>query len=504
MSPILHSGHSCPSAAKNPMSWETWTDTGGQASQRSKNYMSKYYITTPIYYVNDKPHIGHAYTTVAADVLARHHKQKKEPVFFLTGTDEHGAKIAQAAASAGKSEQKFVDEKAAAFKSAWKLLNVNYDNFLRTTDPAHIQAVEKTLQKLYDRKFLYKSDYKGYCCTGCEQYKTKDDLVNGKCPEHGQEPILIKEESYFFKLSSFAKTLEKKISSGQLEILPKERKNEVLSFLNSGLTDISVSRKNVKWGIPLPFDKSYTTYVWIDAFLNYLTGVGWEGSAEHYPETWPPQVQLMSKDILRVHATIWPGILAAFGFPWPKKFFIHGYFTISGQKMSKSLGNVIWPEDLVNKFGTDGARYLLMSALSYGQDGDISWEKLKEKYNADLANNLGNLVSRVVKLNEKIKAKASKQKLKIKDLDKLFQEIKLKEVLDEIFKQIAWANKYIEEKKLWELVKNNPPEAKKALTELLSLISEVSEAILPFLPETSLKIKEILKTGENKALFPRI
>jgi methionyl-tRNA synthetase len=466
--------------------------------------MSKFYVTTPIYYVNDRPHIGHAYTTCAADVLSRWHKQKGNKTFFLTGTDEHGAKIAQAASLARKSEQEFVEEKAQAFQKAWQKLNIDYDNFLRTTDPNHISAVEKTLQKLYDRNFIYKGEYEGLYCVACEQYKTREDLIDGKCAEHNTEPILMKEESYFFKLSQFGEILEKKISSGDFRIEPEQRKNEVLSFLKKGLKDISISRKNVKWGIPLPFDRGYTAYVWVDAFLNYLTGLGWQGKDDSYPEMWPPDVQLMSKDILRVHATIWPGILLAFGFPLPKKIFVHGYFTIAGQKMSKSLGNVIWPEDLVEKFGTDGTRYLLMSSLSFGQDGDISWDKLKEKYNGDLANNLGNLVSRVIKLNENIKAKAGKKKQKINNLDKLFGEIKLKEILDEIWKQIDWANKYIEEKKLWELVKNDPREAEKALAELLSLISEISRILSPFMPESSARIEEILKNGKAQQLFPRV
>lgn len=471
--------------------------------------MNKFYITTPIYYVNDKPHIGHAYTTLAADVLSRYHKRLGEKVFFLTGTDEHGLKVELSAQKSGKNPQEFVNEKAQEFKLAWQKFNIDYDNFLRTTDINHIQAVEKALQKLYERNFIYKGKYEGLYCVGCEQYKTRDDLIDGKCPEHNQTPILMKEESYFFKLSQFGKILEKKISSGQLDIQPEKRKKEVLNFIKRGLKDISISRKNVSWGIPLPFDKSHTTYVWIDAFLNYLTGLGWSGTADHYPEMWPPEVQLMSKDILRVHATIWPGILLAFGFPLPKKIFVHGYFTVNGQKMSKSLGNVIWPEDLIEKFGVDGARYLLISSLSYGQDGDISWEKLTKKYNADLANGLGNLVSRVVKLNEKIgakviEAKVKEKKAKIKNLNKLFNEIKLKEILDEIWKEVAWANKYIEEKKLWDLVKTKPVKGKKVLSELLSLISEISKLIFPFLPETSQKINEILKTGKTKVLFPRV
>jgi len=464
----------------------------------------KFYITTPIYYVNDRPHIGHAYTTCAVDVLARWHKAKGEKTFFLTGTDEHGAKVQQAADKNGKSVQDFVDANAQTFKDAWQKLNAQYDNFLRTTDEKHIKAVQKAVQALYDKGFIYKGEYEGLYCVSCEQYKFEDDLVDGKCREHFEVPILMKEESYFFKLSQFEKILEQKISSDELKIRPPERKNEILSFLKSGLKDISISRKNVKWGISLPFESSQTVYVWVDAFLNYLTGLGWSGKAGEIPEFFPPEVQLMSKDILRVHATIWPALLLALELPLPKEIYVHGYFTIDGQKMSKSLGNVIWPEDLVQKFGVDGARYLLMSSLALGQDGDVSWEKLTEKYNADLANGLGNLISRVVKLNEKFKTNPSTSlRARIENLDRLFENIKLKEILDEIWGQIAWANKYIEEKKLWELVKSEPEEGKKVLAELLSLISEIGEALAPFMPATSGKIKEILASGETKPLFPR-
>jgi len=472
----------------------------------------KFFVTTPIYYVNDKPHVGHAYTTLAADVLTRWHRERGDEVFFLTGTDEHGAKVAQAATVAGKPEQEFVDEKAAAFKEAWQKLNINYDNFLRTTDPVHVAAVKTATQYLYEKGFIYKGQYRGLYCQSCEQYKNPDDLINGKCPEHQVEPQLMKEESYFFKLSQFEKLLKEKIESDELEIKPIERKNEVFSFISQGLKDISISRETVSWGISLPFDKKYTLYVWIDAFLNYLTGLGWSGQAGQPPKFFSPDVQLMSKDILRVHATIWPGLLLALELPLPQKIFVHGYFTIDGQKMSKSLGNVIWPEDLVVKFGRDGARYLLMSSLSYGQDGDISWQRLAEKYNSDLANGLGNLVSRVMKLNEEFKINPSTRlRARIKNLEKLFNEIKFKEILDEIWQEIAWANRYIEEKKLWDLLKTDPEEGKKVLSELLSLISEIAKVLSPFLPETSEKIFEQLTlrqdsglTGKIKPLFPRI
>ena len=465
---------------------------------------NKFYITTPIYYVNDRPHIGHAYTTCAADVLARWHKAKGEKVFFLTGADEHGAKVQQAADKNGKDVQDFVDENAQTFKDAWQELNIQYNNFLRTTERAHVQAVTRALQSLYDKGFIYKDDYEGLYCVSCEQYKFEDDLVDGKCREHNEKPILMKEESYFFKLAQFGKILEQKIFSDELKIRPPERKNEVLSFLKSGLKDISISRKNVKWGISLPFESSQTVYVWIDAFLNYLTGLGWTGEAGKVPEFFPPDVQLMSKDILRVHATIWTALLLALELPLPKEIYVHGYFTIGSQKMSKSLGNVIWPEDLAEKFGVDGSRYLLMSSLAWGQDGDVSWEKLTEKYNADLANGLGNLVARVSKLNKQFRIERTEPKRKIPDLAGLFNELKFKEILDEIWGQIAWANKYIEEKKLWELVKSDPEESKKVLAELLSLIYQIGEVLTPFMPKISESIKKILETDETRPLFPRV
>ncbi len=276
--------------------------------------MSKFYITTPIYYVNDKPHIGHTYTTIAADVLARYHRMIGDKTFFLTGTDEHGAKVAEKAGEAGKEPQVFVDEVAASFQFAWDELNISHDRFIRTTEEEHKLAVQKALQHMHDKGDIYLGKYEGLYCQGCEQYMSEKDLVNGKCPDHGEEPKKMSEESYMFKLSKYSKELLRKIESDEFKIRPIEKKNEVISFYKQGLEDISFSRKNVAWGIPLPWDKAHTTYVWADAFLNYLTGLGWQGGAGKAFDMWPVDVQLMSKDILRVHATIWPAMLLSLDF----------------------------------------------------------------------------------------------------------------------------------------------------------------------------------------------
>jgi methionyl-tRNA synthetase len=496
----------------------------------------KYFITTPIYYVNAKPHIGHAYTTIAADALARFHREQGEKVFFLTGTDEHGLNIQKKAEDAGKEPQTFVNENASEFEKYWEKLNIKYDNFIRTTDNKHKAAVQKALQTLFDKGAIYKGEYEGYYCVACEQFKNEKDLVDGRCPDHDIVVEKVKEECYLLKMKELQEKLIEKIKSDEFQIAPEKYKKEVLSFLESqDLRDVSISRKNVSWGVELPFDKEHTTYVWADAFLNYLTGLGWDGSAGNVPKMWPADVQLIGKDILRVHASIWPIMLMHLGIELPKIIFVHGHILSRGRKMSKTLGNAISIDEMLEKFGVDGTRYLLMSAGTFGEDVDMTMERMVEKYNADLANGLGNLVSRVVKLSEELKIEGNELKSIInkfisdnkpemkKIVNDFFSEFKFEQVLFSAWlgnklseakegkitskwelQGIRDLDKYTEEKKPWELIKNDYTEFESAMLYLIPRIYLLSNILRPFMPETSEKIKKALEMKKTDSLFPRI
>jgi len=448
-----------------------------------------FYVTTPIYYANAEPHVGSAYTTIAADILKRWNKLLGNQVFFLTGTDEHGQKIQETAKKKNTTPQNLVDQMAEKFEKTFKLLNISNDYFIRTTNKKHEKEVQKILQTLYDKKYIYKGQYEAYYCVGCEQYKTESDLIDGKCPLHKTTPELRKEEAYLFKLSAFQDKLLKLIKGGEYEILPKIRRKEIINFIKEGLQDISISRlkEKVSWGIELPFDKNHTCFVWIDAFWNYVTGLTNNDAFEKF---WPPNLQLMAKDILRVHATIWPALLLATENSLPKTIFIHGYFTINGQKMSKSLGNVIKPEYLIEKYGVDALRYYLFRKIPFGQDGDFSEESLKEANNNELANKLGNLVSRVATLAEKYGLeKTTIKTLKIdktkKLVEKHFEKYELDKALNEIFAFLDQSNEYVQDKKPWETKDS------KVLYELSNAIKDVSILLSPFIPETCEKIAKI-------------
>lgn len=466
-----------------------------------------FFVTTPIYYANGSPHIGHAYTTLAADVAARFRRMAGTEVVFSTGTDEHGLKIEEKAREAGSDPQAFVDGIASEFRALWERLDISHTRFIRTTEAAHKAAVEKVLQTLYDQGAIYKGEYEGLYCVGCEQFKTEDELVDGKCPDHDRVPERVREEAYLLKMAELQSELVRRIEAGELRIETEQYRTEMLSFLTKGtLHDISISRKNVKWGVPLPFDPEHTAYVWVDAFLNYLTVLGWRGEGPA-PAAWPADVQFIGKDILRVHATVWQVMLMHLDFPTTQLLFTHGHILSGGKKMSKTLGNVIAIGDMLERFGTDGTRYLLLSAGRFGDDVDLTLERMTEKYNADLANGLGNLVSRVVKLGES----AGMEPLPLKASAEaegtwsgLLEAQALSEALGAVWALVRDANKHIDEEKPWELAKSDAVRFKMVMEELFVRIAEIGYLLQPFLPETAHKIEAALQTGKTEAIFKRL
>lgn len=461
--------------------------------------MNKFFTTTPIYYVNDVPHIGHTYTTVAADVITRFHKLLGKDSRLLTGTDEHGAKIAEAAKNHGEEPKEYADQISEEFKKAWQLLNIDYVRFIRTTDEDHIKVAQDFLQKLYDKGAIDPKPrlYRGLYCVGHEKFMSQEELVNGLCPDHQTKPVKHSEENYYFRLSDHQDKLVDLISNDQIKVRPETRKNEILGKLKQGLEDISISRASLEWGIPLPFDSKHTSYVWIEALINYYT----YGSQNNF---WPADLHLVGKDILWFHTIVWGAMLLAIEEDLPKEVFAHGFFTIDGKKMSKTLGNVISPGDLVNKYGVDGTRYVLLAAFPFGEDGDFSWDVMDRIYNADLANGLGNLVARVARLCEQIDFIAPEAKIGFDpEVEKLLKEYKFNEALSWIWKIIQRENQRINETKPWEL---KDLEAKEVLEELVRLIQDIAFNLKPFLPETAEKILKQFsgKIKSHPPLFPRI
>lgn len=473
--------------------------------------MNKFFVTTPIYYINDIPHIGHAYTTVAADVVARYYKQKlgSENVLFLTGTDEHGAKIAEAAKKENKDPKEFADGIVPQFQEAWKLLNIDYSHFFRTTDPRHEKLVGEILQKIKDKDLIYEGVYEGLYCVGCERFYTEEELVDGKCPLHpNQAPVHQKEKNYFFKLSNFEKELIEWFEKDAVRILPQSKKNEILGKLKTdGLKDIAISREGVSWGIPIPWDSKQTIYVWVEALFNYYTATKFLDGKEKF---WPADVHLIGKDILWFHTVIWCALLKAADLELPKSVFAHGFFTINGTKMSKSLGNVISPKELVEKFGVDATRYLLLSQFPFGQDGDFSIDKLTESYNANLANGLGNLVARVAKLAQDsgLDFPETNDEHNAEDFHTAFSNFEIHQAAAVLFHYVNDYNQYIDKHEPWKLLKDGKTEElKEVLTYLVINIRKTNKLISPFMPETAEKIEKQFKGPKIKAeppLFPRI
>lgn len=469
-----------------------------------------FFITTAIDYVNAAPHVGHAVEKVLTDVVARYHRQSGDETYFLTGSDENSLKNVQAAEKAGRPTDEFVAENAESFKALAGSLDLSFDQFIRTTEPRHFGGAQKMWQA-FKKEDLYRKKYKGLYCVGCEEFKMEKDLVDGLCPDHKVAPEVVEEENWFFKLSNYQDTLLKLIESDRLKIYPDYRKNEVISFIKMGLEDFSISRSVARakgWGVPVPGDESQIMYVWVDALSNYITALDYATDGELYQKYWAAdseRVHVIGKGILRFHAIYWPAMLMSAGLPLPTIIYAHEYLTINGQKMSKSLGNAIYPDELVAKYGVDGTRYLLLTALPYTKDGDLSWEKMTEKYNADLANGLGNLVSRVMRLAQNNEFRISNfESSQNVELEKLLGEYRIAEGLEYIWTKVREANKYVDENKPWELAKTDAGKFQEVIGNLLGQVAEIAMLLRPFLPSTSEKIETALKTGKVEPLFQRI
>jgi len=477
--------------------------------KKQEKSTDKFYVTTPIYYVNDRPHIGHAYSSILADVFARFHRARGESVFFLTGTDEHGRKIAEAAEKAGLAPQSFADEYSSYFKSLLTTLNISNDAFLRTTDRAtHWPVVAELWRALKKRGDIYKGTYEGLYCVGHEAFLKPSELKEGVCPDHKTAPERIKEENYFFRLSKYAKEIELRIRNNELQIIPETRKNEVLGFIKEGLEDISFSRprKDLAWGIPVPDDDTQTIYVWMDALTNYISGLGAKRDA-----FFPPDLQILGKDILRFHAVIWPAVLLSLGLPLPKTLLVHGHITIEGEKMSKTLRNVVDPVALVKRYGIDPVRYYLLREIRSSEDGDFSIEKLEKRYDGDLANGLSNLIHRVATLAWNNKHLLSLPSLEApnplshpKEYNDAFEECNPNEALEFIWGKIGTADKKINDAKLWTLPKEDVKRFASLTEELLKELRAIASLIAPLLPETSEKIISTLSFKEKpEPIFKR-
>ena len=467
--------------------------------------MKKFFITTPIYYINDVPHIGHTCTTVAADIIARLHKQLGDEVFFLTGTDEHGQKVAESAQKEGLGNQEYCDKISPRFKEAWKNLNINFDFFIRTTDPKHEKVVGEVLQKIYDNGDVYKGKYEGLYCIGCEKFLTETDLVDGHCGLHPAEKTVAKsEENWFFKLGKYIPEITKLIENEKTNyIFPSGKKAEILAKLKAGVNDVSISRENVEWGIATPWDKNQTVYVWIDALINYYSATQF---VEGKKDFWPADIHLLGKEILWFHTVIWQAMLLSAKIELPKKTYIHSFYMVDGQKMSKSIGNVISPQQLIDLFGVDGSRYLIARSFPTENDSDVGIARFKEKYNADLANNLGNLVSRVTKLAEGLKIVEIENKLDQKFV-KLIDGCRFDEAIGLIFEKfIDASNTKLNEVAPWKLEKDDP----KRIEVLNYCINNLQQAALhlkPIMPVVAEKIEKCFEKEVkllDSSLFPRI
>jgi len=467
------------------------------------NQPNKFYLTSPIFYPNAKLHMGHAYTMTLCDILARYQRLENKEVYFLTGSDENTGKVVRAAKEANKSIEEFLTEINKNFENLYKSLNISYDQFIRTTDKEkHWPGAIALWNKLVETGDIYKSIYRGLYCPSCEVFYTGKDLVDGKCPYHMTILEGIEEENYFFRLSKYTETVKEKIKSDKLRVIPETRKNEILALLEQGLEDISFSRpiENVPHGIPVPGDSTQVIYVWCDALVNYISAIGYGRDETELDKWWPANLHVIGKDILRFHAAIWPAMLLSAGLPLPNSLLVHGFITSGGHKMSKSIGNIIDPLELIEKFGPEAVRYVLARKISTFEDGDLTTEAFKDAYNGDLANGLGNLVSRIMKLAEThLSQLVTVQSSALdKEIESFLDKFEIQKAMNYIWSEMGELDAKIQKTKPWE------SKDKGVIADLVLRLSHIAYTLAPFMPQTSEKILEAIKDNRlSKPLFPR-
>ena len=477
--------------------------------------MTRFYVTTPIYYVNSTPHIGHAYTTIAADIIVRHRRQRGDETFFLTGVDEHAQTVYRAAQDQGLDPYEYLDRIAVAWRELPERLNVSNDFFIRTSDEGHRHFVQAFVQRIYDSGEVYEDTYAGWYCVRCEAFYTEDELVDGNCPIHGTRPEWIEEKNYFFRLSAYQDRLIELYKSRPDFVLPAFRYNEALSFIEGGLQDFSISRAGQPWGVPLPWDESQVAYVWVDALPNYLSALTYAREGEDLVPTFWPGVHLLAKDILRFHCIYWPALLLSAGYEVPRQLFVHGWLLLDDRKISKSAGNVVDPLDLIDVYGADAVRFWAARAVSFGQDGSASIEGLHERYERELGNDLGNLVSRTTAMIARYReGRLTRPDVRSSQRDvgsfalevaDLFDQYDITRALEAIWQHVRALNRYVEEQKPWELAKDERRAADldHVLYELADGLVAVAVAVAPYLPETAPRILSALRQSEELS-FDRV